>query len=224
MLDKFLNKDKNKDNAVEEKEDLIDKVNLFKQTKYGSKIANLSLELNAWRMTSLILMASSFILAYSLMQVSSHTTTIIIPHQVLAAGKQFKIKDNGFEDPEYLGNLALADIQLLLNWTSENVQKQYGMFLNRATTELYGKENVRLLNEAKENSSNAVTQAFYPLSIKQNNNASAKYAGVAAVSGILVRYEGEKQVLRTKVSYILRYKDVAGLLKVDSVEFKEGKE
>lgn len=176
---------------------------------------------NAWRATAFANAVIAAILAAGLVYSSTRSEVVLVPYELAAAPKsqgvrvELSSRDFGVDNPEYLTQVALGDLALILNWFPENVVAQHARFLNRLTPQLYEQLNVKLRAEAEEFKSASTTQSFFP---KANVKASSD--NTVRVEGTLVRTVGEKEALRTNVAYKISYEKHRGYLHVKSMEIE----
>lgn len=181
-------------------------------------LSNAFSEVKAWKTATFILGAVSVIFAISLAIRSNQHDTVMISHEMASATGPIKIEGGKkLVSPDYMQYIALADLALLLNWKPDTVEKQYNRFQNRLTTELYARENVKLVKDAMDFAKSGTSQSFYPESkIKVNDK------GNIAVDGLLIRWTGEKEILRYKATYYLTYKEARGSIFIDDVRLEGG--
>ena len=110
---------------------------------------------------------------------------------------------------EYVANMALSDLSLVLNFTPDNVMTQHQRFLNRVTEDLYASSQVTMMAQAKENKSQAVTQSFFPSDVNISPDGAK-----AEVSGTQLRWLAGKEILRSTVKYAITYKVYKGYMHV----------
>jgi hypothetical protein len=191
--------------------------------KYSDAVANAFSEAKAWRAASLLLGLVVGILAIALVMQSRATPLTLVPMDFATSKGNVTIqptKDFGASSADYIAQLALGDLALVLNWTPENVQVQHMRFMNRMTPDLYAEQNVTLSAQAAEFRSNSTTQSFYPNTTKVGNGDGAGSSKVI-VEGTLVRWTGEKESIRIRVSYVLSYAKYRGYAHVSSLKIQK---
>lgn len=187
--------------------------------KYTDAVANAFSEAKAWRAASVLLGLVVGILAIALVMQSRATPLTLVPADFASFKGPLTIqptKDYGEASPDYLAQIALGDLALVLNWTPENVEVQHQRFLNRMTTELYAEQNVTMLTQAAEFKSSSTTQSFYPGRTKVSSKGSS-----VIVEGTLVRWTGEKESIRVKVIYTISYAKFKGYAHVASLKIQK---
>lgn len=187
--------------------------------KYTDAVANAFSEAKAWRAASVLLGLVVGILAIALVMQSRAAPLTLVPMNFATSTGNLKIqptKDYSESSPDYLAQISLGDLGLVLNWTPENVVVQHQRFLNRMTPELYADENVRLMAQADEFKSSSTTQSFYPTTTKVSTSGS-----VVVVDGTLVRWTGEKESVRAKVIYTITYAKSGGYAHVASLKIQK---
>jgi type IV conjugative transfer system protein TraE len=188
--------------------------------KYTDAVANAFSEAKAWRAASVLLGLVVGILAIALVMQSRATPLTLVPMDFATSkGGPITIqptKDYSESSPDYLAQIALGDLALVLNWTPENVEVQHQRFLNRMTTELYAEQNVSMLTQAAEFKSSSTTQSFYPSTTRVGTKGSQ-----VIVEGTLVRWTGEKESIRAKVIYTISYAKFRGYAHVASLKIQK---
>lgn len=181
---------------------------------YTETIAQAFAEVKAWKVATLIFAAVTCVLAFALVKKSLQETIILIPHEIASAKGHIKLDTaSKMMNPDYLQYLAIADLNLLLNWTPASVKNQYARFLNRTSADLYSAQNVKLIQDAETFSKSATSQAFYP-----EGNVKVNEKGLVRIEGLVVRWTGEKEVLRYKAAYLVQYKESGSTLLIDNVK------
>jgi hypothetical protein len=171
---------------------------------YLDTIANAFNEAKAWRTTTLVLGAAVVFLTGALIFTAQNAPTVLVPHDFATNNARTKVATNGDfrgTSQEYLVNLALSDISLVTNFTPGTVATQYERFLNRTTESLYANQGSSLRDEAKSLAREGATQAFFP---NERTRVSASGDKVE-VSGTLIRWQGDKEVIRTQTTYVVSY-------------------
>jgi len=185
---------------------------------YLDVVANAFQEVRAWKYACLILGIVCFGLCYFLVSAAKNAPMVLIPYDFAVADGPQKIKpggNDGMGSPDYLSQIALGDLATVLNWTPLSVEVQHQRFLNRMTPNLYAEQNVTLLAQAADFRNNSTTESFYP----SGSKADAK-GMQTVVDGTLVRWTGEKETLRLKVSYTITYAQYKGYLHVSGLQIK----
>lgn len=189
-----------------------------KSPQYLEVVANAFKTAQAWRMASFVLAAVVGLLAYALVSQSRNTPVVLVPYDLAAAGKEMSITTNGDlrgTSTEYMANIALGDLSLILNFTPDNVRSQYRRFLNRATEDLYGTQKELLLADAEKLKDKGITQSFYPSDVSLLPDGTS-----VEVSGTQIRWMAGQETLRTKVTYVLSYKVYKGYMHVADLRQK----
>ena len=190
----------------------------MKSPRYTDILANAFAEVRAWKLTTLVLGALCTILTIALSYQASTTPVVLVPYGAATEHERLKVAPGGeFADtsPDYLAQVALGDLALILNWQPDNIEVQYQRFLNRSTSELYARENVRLIDEAKQHRAAGDSQSFYP----ETTQVDLK-GGRVLVDGYLVRWTGDKEALRVQQRVTVSYRIQKGFLHVSNVETK----
>jgi hypothetical protein len=187
-----------------------------KTPKYTELIAEAFSEKKAWRNGFLVMFLMALGLAVALVYQSTHMPHTLIPYSFALQKGPVTVQPGVLQDSTYIAGLARDDVTLALNWTTETVGLQYGRFLNRMTPQMYSAMVVKLTEEAKSYSTGSYTQAFFP----KNTQILTTDTNVVRISGVLVRWEGEKEVYRQTVVYKLGYEDTNGLLSINLVNLE----
>jgi hypothetical protein len=194
---------------------------MSKQT-YLDNVANAFKEVRAWKSACLALGAVCGVLAFGLIYQARNAPVILVPYGFATDNQKLQINPNGKAGevaPDYLANIALADLATILNWTPETVELQHLRFLNRATPQLYAEENVALKAKAAEFKERNTTESFYPSGSRVDATTNTVF-----VDGSLVIWEGEKQTLNKKLTYQISYDTYKGFLHVSSLKIQDSKQ
>jgi hypothetical protein len=190
-----------------------------KKTKpYLDVVANAFSTVQAWRTTTFFLGALAAFLAYQLVHQSQNTPVILVPYDLAANGTNMKVVTNGEirgTSVEYMANVAMADLGLILNFTPDNVITQYRRFLNRVTESLYGQQSAMLLAQADDLKLKGVTQSFYTSDVRVKADGAT-----VEVEGTQIRYIAGKEMLRSTQTYIISYKVYKGYMHVADLRQK----
>jgi len=179
-------------------------------------IGNANASAMSWRTSFFTMTGFAVVLSVLLGVLWFNQQVVLVPHELATLKGPVKVSGTGRiekSDPEYMTAMALSDLSLILNWTPETVITQYQRFLNRATSELYARENINLMQEAEKNRSNATTQAFFP-----ETTTVDLAAGRVIVKGTLVRWVGDKESMRVTAQYQVTYRVNRGYLHVSKLE------
>lgn len=189
-----------------------------KQAPYLTVVANAFASMASWRTAFFVSSILALGMGAGLLYQSNKVHTILLPYDVATASGNIKLDlaASNFADtnPEYVVNLALGDVGLLLNWTPESVLVQHQRFLNRITPALYAEQNVQLLQQAETFRVDGVTQSFFPDQTKLAE-------GRVRVTGTLVRWVGEKETLRMRVAYVVSYSKFKGFMHVSALSIEK---
>jgi hypothetical protein len=185
------------------------------QTRYTDIIANAFSEVRAWQFTTIAVSCLCAVLAVALIWQAQSAPVVLIPSGLAETQGRIVVEPNARAGttPDYLSQIALGDLALILTWQPDNVLLQFQRFLNRATSELYARESVRLLAEAEAHRKEGSSQSFYPETVQVN----VKGAQVI-IDGYLVRWTGEKEVVRTKSRFTVTYQIQKGFPHVANLE------
>ncbi len=189
-----------------------------KSPQYLEVVANAFKTAQAWRMATFVLSGVVAVLAFSLVSQARNTPVVLVPYDLAANGKNMTVTTNGEirgTSVEYMANIGLADLALILNFTPDNVLSQTQRFLNRTTESLYGAQRETLLAQAAEFKSRNVSQSFYPADVKLSADGSR-----VEIVGTQIRWMGGKDTFRQKVTYILSYKVFKGFLHIADLRQK----
>lgn len=174
-----------------------------KSAQYLDVVANAFKAAQAWRFASFVLAGVIAMLAFFMVHQSRNTPVVLVPYELASSGEKMTVPVNGElrgTSFEYMANMALSDLSLILNFTPDNVISQHQRFLNRVTEELYGTQNSALLAQAQEYKGRALTQSFYPTSVKVSPDSTQ-----VEVSGTQLRWVGGKESVRSSVTYVVTY-------------------
>jgi type IV conjugative transfer system protein TraE len=185
------------------------------QTRYTDILANAFSEVRAWKLTTIAVSCLCAVLAMALIWQTQSTPIVLVPAGLAENQGRIVVEPNAGSgtSPDYLSQIALGDLALVLTWQPDNVLLQFQRFLNRATSELYARENVRLLAEAETHRKEGSSQSFYPETVQVNVKAAQ-----VVIDGYLVRWTGEKESVRTKSRFTVTYQIQKGFLHVADLE------
>jgi hypothetical protein len=191
----------------------------MKKTTYIDAVTSAFAAMVSWRTSFFVSSMLAAALAVGLIYQSNKVHIVLMPYDLATASGNLKIdlSASNFAEanPEYVVNLALGDIGLLLNWTPESVIVQHQRFLNRLTPDLYAEQNVQLLAQAQSFQVDGVTQSFYPTETKIAGGNKVR------VVGTLIRWVGEKQTLRMRVAYVVTYSKFKGFMHVSALTIEK---
>lgn len=171
---------------------------------YLEVIHNLFAAKQAWKFAAFVLAGISAFLAYSLVYQARNTPVVLVPHSLIANTDRVKVATSGDirgTSAEYMANLAMSDLSLILNFTPDNVQSQHLRFLNRVTEELYGNQKDTLTAAANDLKRRGITQSFFPSNVKVSGDSTR-----VEVAGTQIRWSGSTEIMRTNMTYIITYK------------------
>lgn len=181
---------------------------------YLSATANANRATQAWRYASFLLGAMAIAFAYLFVTQVRNSPVVLVPFELATSKGNMAVMVNGEmrgTNAEYLANLGLSDLTLILNFTPDNVISQHQRFLNRLTEDLYGQQRETLLAQAEDFRRRAITQAFYTSNIKVSADSTK-----VEITGTQIRWIGGKDN-RTSVTYVLTYKSFKGFMHVSDL-------
>jgi type IV conjugative transfer system protein TraE len=187
---------------------------------YTDLIANAFQTVRAWQAATLVVGAVAVSLAVGLVYMARNTPTILVPFDFAANNQHVKVTTNGEirgTSNEYLVNTAVGDIALITNFTPDTVITQYERFLNRMSGPLYATQRDTLRVDAKQLRTDATTQAFFP-----NEKTRVLSGGdKVEVSGTLIRWIGDREILRQQMTYVITYTVFRGFFHVADIRTAE---
>jgi len=185
---------------------------------YTEILANAFSEARAWKLTTFVVTGLCAVLAIALIWQSHTTPVVLVPAGFAETQGKVTVQPQTFQgtSPDYLAQVALGDLALILTWQPSNVELQYQRFLNRTTSELYQDQNVKLLADALKHRQTGTSQSFYPENVQVDVNS-----GRVIVDGYLVRWEGDKEVLRTRSRFTVTYRNQKGFLHVADLKISQ---
>lgn len=199
----------------------------MKSEKHIDLASNAFRAVQAWKFATFALAAVTAVLATALVYQARNLPMVLVPHDLATFDKSMKVPLNGQlrgTSHEYLSNVALGDLSLILNFTPDDVVMQHRRFLNRLTEELHGQQREVLLAQAEDFRKRAVTQSFFPLNVKVSSDFKR-----VEISGTQLRWVGGKESVRAAVKYTITYRMFKGYLHVadlrqetDKTETPEG--
>jgi type IV conjugative transfer system protein TraE len=181
---------------------------------YLGATANAARTTQAWKYASFVLGAVVVLLAHALISQARNAPVVLVPFELATSTGKMNVSVNGEmrgTSSEYLANLGLSDLTLILNFIPDNVISQHQRFLNRLTDELFGQQRENLLAQAEDYKNRSITQSFYTSGIKVSADSTK-----VEISGTQVRWVGGKDI-RTNVTYVLTYKSFKGFMHVSDL-------
>lgn len=178
-------------------------------------LANAQKATAAWKTSSLVLGFVCLGLGAQVIYQARNQAAVLIPYDLAVAGEKMTIPLNGQirgTSPEYMANLAMADLSLVLSFTPDDVLTQHQRFLNRLTESLHGNQRDKLLANAEDFRRRAITQSFFPSAV-----SVAKSGARVDVEGTLIRWVGGKESVRTRVTYQISYEKYKGYMHVSNL-------
>lgn len=179
-----------------------------KQPNYLDVVANAFSAAKAWRTATFVLAAVVAFLAYSLVSQQRNTPVVLVPFELATSGRNMQVTTSGElrgTSSEYMANMGLSDLGLILNFTPDNVISQHMRFLNRLTEQLYGQQRENLLAQADDYRRRSMTQSFYPRDVKVSTDSTK-----VSITGTQIRWIGGKESARSTVTYELTYRIFRG--------------
>ncbi len=178
---------------------------------YPDLVVNAFKSVQAWKTVSLVLAACLAIQTYTVVYLAGHQKVLLMPQNLASLSAPVPLNLGLPYAPDYLTQVAKGDISALLNWTPDNVDTQYGLFLSRMTPELSAAQREKLLAEQLRFQQDGITQSFYVTRSYVSGREVYLY-------GVLVRSVSGKEVFRGPAAYAVSYTDQGnGMLLVDGV-------
>ena len=174
-------------------------------TSYTDIVLNAFKSVQAWRTTTLLLLGAVVFETLFIGWLASQRTVILIPQHMPNIKAPISLQLGEPFSPDYLSAIGRGDIFALLNWTPENIEGQYGLFLGRLSSGLHDAQKEVLLTEAKMHKENGLTQSFYV-------TRSFVKDALVTFSGVLVRSSGGKEVFRGPATYAIQYTNAGNSL------------
>ena len=189
--------------------------------KYTDAIANAFSEAKAWRFTCYLLSALLLVAVGYIIYQSRNEPIVLVPYDLAVSKGNIKVPTNGATygvSPDYMEALALGDMSLILSFTPANVEAQYARFQNRLTSDLFATQQSALKVQAKTMKDDNITQAFFPERAKMSPDGAK-----VEVTGLMIRWMGDKESIRSSLTYVLTYKAFKGYYHVSNMQIKESK-
>lgn len=183
---------------------------------YLDSVHNAFSEARAWKVATLFLGVVSVLLAHALVSQARNQPVALVPYDAATTMGRVNVTTSGElkgTSSEYMANLAIADLGLILNFTPENVLTTTKRFLNRVTDGLYREQENRLIAAAEDNKLRGVTQSFFPSDVRVSTDRVK-----VEVDGLLLASMAGKETLRTKVTYVLTYESFKGIPHVSDIQ------
>lgn len=170
--------------------------------RYTDSVANAFSEVKAWRAAAYLLGALVVTLVVLNIYQSANKPTVLVPYEFATTQGKVTVETTGEiagTSEEYITNLALADLALVMNFTPETVKTAHLRFLNRLAPDLSAMQSNELRSQADRFRAESRSQVFYP----SETRLAAR--NKVEVSGTVVQWTGDKEVLRTKTTYVVTY-------------------
>lgn len=181
------------------------------KSSYPDVIINAFKSVQAWKSLSMVLVGILIFESIALLWLATHQTALLIPQHLPRDKGALKVDLGSPFSPDYLTSVAKGDGYSLLNWTPDNIDEQYGMFMSRLTPALYDAQREVLLAESKSHREEGLTQSYYVTRTYVAENE-------VTLRGILVRSAGGREIFRGPAAYTLTYSDAGnGVLVVSGV-------
>lgn len=178
---------------------------------YPDVIVNAFKSVQAWKSLSLVLIGVLIFETISLGWLASQRTVLLVPQHLPSNKGAITLNLGEPFSPDYLTGVAKGDLFALLNWTPENIDQQYGLFIARLTPALHDAQQAQLMTEVKNHQAEGLTQSFYVI-------RSYVKGPEVTLHGIMVRSQGGREVYRGPAVYVLTYTNAGnGMLMVSSV-------
>lgn len=186
--------------------------------KYLDSVSAAFSEAKAWRAATFIVGAVALVLAFQLVNQARKRPVLLVPYHSASDMGKVEVTTSGElrgTSSEYIANLAIADLSLILVFTPDNAVTMTKRFLNRVTEDLYRQEESRLLAQAADNKSRGVTQSYFPTKVSVSTDRER-----AEVTGKLVTSIGGKETQSVTITYVLTYDASPGYPHVSSITQK----
>lgn len=183
-----------------------------KPPPYLDVVANAFKTAQAWRTATFVVGAVAIALAFALVSSTRNTPVVLVPENLATSSDRMTVTTNGEikgTSNEYVANVAMGDLSLILNFTPENVVTQHKRFLNRVTDDLYVQQKETLLAQAAQLKSDNITQSFFPSEVRVTPEGNS-----AVIQGTQIRYVGGKEMQRVSLTYVISYKVYKGYMHV----------
>jgi type IV conjugative transfer system protein TraE len=183
-----------------------------KPPPYLDVVANAFKTAQAWRTATFVVGAVAIALAFALVSSTRNTPVVLVPESLATSSDRMTVTTNGEikgTSNEYVANVAMGDLSLILNFTPENVVTQHKRFLNRVTDDLYVQQKETLLAQATQLKSDNITQSFFPSEVRVTPEGNS-----AVIQGTQIRYVGGKEMQRVSLTYVISYKVYKGYMHV----------
>jgi hypothetical protein len=165
----------------------------------------------AWRTTTFVLCGVLMFGAVQFVRLANSQNVLLVPQGLALGSKAVMVNLGEPFSPDYVAKVAEMDAHFLLDWSPENVEEQYGVFASRLSPDAYAKKAPALLDEAKQNKADGISQSFY-------RTRESISGATVTLYGVLVRNAGGKEVFRGPATYLFDYTNAGnGLLNVAGV-------
>lgn len=181
------------------------------KTPFTNVFSNAFASVQAWRTSTFVLAGVLMFGSVQFVRLANNQNVLLVPQGLALGSKAVMVNLGEPFSPDYVAKVAEMDAHFLLDWSPENVEEQYGVFASRLSPDIYAKKAPALLDEAKQNKADGVSQSFY----RTRESISAH---TVTLYGVLVRSAGGKEVFRGPATYLLEYTNAGnGLLNVAGV-------
>lgn len=167
--------------------------------KYLELLINASNQRNTWRSISMLLVVLAVALMWALVQTTKALPVRLITYEMATGAAQIEVGPNGEGAKQYLAHIAEADLKLFTDWMPDTVEKRFKALSHRMTPQLHAQLFVTLQQEGLDYQKARYHQLFHSKGKQVIGNDQVR------ISGILLRYAGETEVMNQPVTYILEY-------------------
>lgn len=167
--------------------------------KYLELLINASNQRNTWRSISMLLLVLAVALLWALVQTTKALPVRLITYEMATGSNMIEVGPNGEGSKDYLAHIAEADLKLFTDWMPDTVEKRFKGLSHRMTPELHAQLFISLNQEAETYKKARYHQVFHI------RGKQAIGTDTIRLSGILLRYAGETEVMNQPVTYILQY-------------------
>lgn len=192
---------------------------MAKQGKYIQLLSNESAKSQGWQFACLVLVGLCVYLGFMLKTTISELPIRLIPYNLHTSKGVVEVSKNGEANQTYIELIASGDAQLFTEFKPQTAVLKTRRLLNRFEPALYAANKAPLLEQAKSNQEEKITQSYTVERIK------ARDGNEVLIYGFLKRWEGAKLISEGYIHFAITYRYLDGIPYIyDYTPFKNERE
>lgn len=186
------------------------------KSKYLNALSNASQSARQWLLIAAVLVLVLAWQQINMTNLMSELPVRMIPHEhsMLDGPVTVTADMDTQQDEQYLTLIALTDVQLYTNWTSRNVESQFGRLQNRLSPELYAEISDTLATTAERIGRDSRSQ----LLVVRPDEGTSIDGRTVRIQGVLRQFDGSEMVEQEPVTYRITYQENLGVPLIHALE------